>query len=141
MRCLHQTVAKRRCQRSARTGKYCTQHTQLELNPQATRIQATWRARKARRIVTAVFRPLPRDLQRRVLFYLSEPLLLELHHYRPLRRVIRGYVFRMCLYIDAAAGHDETVVFAYILHVLHLVQKYSIILIKLHRHMRVLHLT
>ena len=58
----------------------------------ASRIQSVWRGRRCRRAIRNLLIGLPRDVQRKIVFHMREPLLLELHHYSPLRRVICGYV-------------------------------------------------
>ena len=127
MSCECQTKRNRKCTRKASYFGCCKQHASIKWNSQVALIQAYWRGGKTRRLVRVIFAQLPRDIQRHILFYIREPLLLEKHHYTPIRRVIRGYMRNMCIYLTQLEP-DAPTAFAFILRVMHLINKYGVIL-------------
>ena len=54
-------------------------------------LQAAARGRRARVLLRQV-RSLPRELQCKISFYMREPLLLQLYHYRPIAKAVARYV-------------------------------------------------
>lgn len=111
-----------RCTRRRSVGLACWQHGAMR----AAVVQRRWRARAAaqrtRAVCAHVFRPLPRDLQCKILYHVREAWLLERHHYRPLRRIIYRYLDSTpTIVYDDASAHQ-------LLRSGYLIAKYSAIL-------------
>ena len=68
--------------------KYCNIHAKKFLSMYALIIQKYFRRFRIAQKLKKLFYPLPRDLQRRVLFYIREPYLLEKHHYNPISKIV-----------------------------------------------------
>lgn len=81
---------RRRCKCSARWSGHCYVHAIRH----ALCLQKIWRGCRVRKSLL-VYERLPLDIQRIVIFYLREPLLLEWYHYMPLRRVIEPKLRKM----------------------------------------------
>ena len=56
--------------------KYCYRHAIIHIQKYAIRIQKCYKARRTRNKIKSLFINLPIDLQKRVLFYIREPLYL-----------------------------------------------------------------
>lgn len=71
-------------------SRYCTLHANITFGKMATHIQKWCRGKIMRRKLNNLFRNLPEDLQRRIIFYMREPELLKKHHYDVISKIIHN---------------------------------------------------
>lgn len=119
-----QTRPMRRCKRACFSTfpMLCFQHMNIFFSDHAVRIQSVFRGRRCRRHLNAIFRKLPHDLQRKVLFHMREPLLVEKHHFAPIRNICYKYINQVPDFVFDDADRRQ------MLHARHLMLKYSSIL-------------
>ena len=89
------THRKRKCKLGPKFNfdkTYCRVHAKKFLQPYALIIQKHYARFLITRKLKNLFFPLPRDLQRRVLFYMREPSLLKKYHHSPIVKVLSNRV-------------------------------------------------
>ena len=126
MRCRAEvrTRRTRQCKRTCSsifTG-LCSQHINIFFSVHAIRIQSRFRGRRCRRYLNAIYLNLPRDLQRKVLLHMREPLLIEKHHFAPIRNICLKYINQVPDFVFDDADRRQMI------HARHLMLKYSSIL-------------
>jgi len=85
------THRKRKCKLTSRfyyKQNYCFLHAKKWLTNYAIIIQKYYARYRVNKKLDNLFFPLPRDLQRRVLFYIREPYLLQKYHYDPIENIV-----------------------------------------------------
>lgn len=68
--------------------KYCTLHAHISFDNYANIIQKGFNGWKVRQKIKNIFKPLPEELQRKIIFYLREPLLIKKHHHNILQKIL-----------------------------------------------------
>ena len=69
--------------------KCCFLHARIKFNAFATIIQSRYRGMLIRRKMQKIFKCLPDDLQRKVIFYMRETYLLNKHHHDIIKKIIQ----------------------------------------------------
>jgi len=67
---------------------YCYIHAKQIFTMHVLIIQKYFRRFRVMQKLKKIFYPLPRDLQRKILFYIKEPYLLEKYHYAPISKIV-----------------------------------------------------
>ena len=92
MRCNCITLNDFKCKNKSTTkitDKYiCWIHLNKLYLFKALIIQKFWRGYKCRRLLKNIFINLPRDLQRKIVFYIREPLLIEKYQHTTIRKIL-----------------------------------------------------
>ncbi len=109
--------AKRRCRRPTSACDLCWQHLRLRFHVPACVIQAHARGRRTRRLVSAVFVPLPHELQQQVVGHMRARFRVE-REANAIRRIVEQYVVSLPVKIWLGASA------AYVSRVQHLARKY-----------------
>lgn len=90
------TKRKRKCKNKKTNkttlGNFCFVHLKQLFSKQAIIIQKMWRKFRSNKKINILFKPLPREIQLKVLFYMKEPYLLEKYHYCKIRNIINNRV-------------------------------------------------
>ena len=68
--------------------KFCHVHAKYEFNKYAILIQKIWIGYKAKRIIKNVYRYLPDELQKKVIFFVRENYLIKNHHHNVIRKIL-----------------------------------------------------
>jgi hypothetical protein len=71
-------------------SRYCTLHANITFGKMAIHIQKWRRGKIMRRKLNNIFKCLPDDLQRKVIFYMREPDLIKKHHYDVISKIIHN---------------------------------------------------
>jgi hypothetical protein len=83
-------------------GNFCHVHARKFVSCYAIQIQKIWKRYRNNKKLNALFFPLPRDLQLKVLFHIKEPYLLEKYQYS----FIRKFVDKRVVQINTTLIHN-----------------------------------
>ena len=125
-----------KCKKIARfivlDNRFCITHANILFKNLATIIQKTYRGHKVRQYLKTLYKRLPDDLQKKIIFYIRENYLIKKHHHNVIRNILdkkvtKDYIsnleFGDNLY--SAITYDEQIAnIRYLTYVFNLYDKY-----------------
>ena len=87
--------------------RYCTMHAKLKFNQCITQIQALYRGYRLRKKIYTIFKPLPRELQCKIIYHMRDELYIKQQH-KSIRDILKSRVTKTfnITYEDRAYGND-----------------------------------
>jgi len=81
-----------KCKKIARfivlDNRFCITHANILFKNLATIIQKTYRGHKVRQYLKTIYKRLPDDLQKKIIFYIRENYLIKKHHHNVIRNIL-----------------------------------------------------
>ena len=93
----------------------CRQHLSLRVVESVALVQASFRGWRCRCLLRRVFYPLPPDLQRKVLFHMRLPLLVEKHHSAIIRRICMRHISGVPSIVHAREDRERMIYARYLM--------------------------
>ena len=138
-KCYAFTNNKKRCKRTFQfiieNHKYCTQHANITYKTKANIIQKFWRSYRKRIFINNIFKKLPNDLRKKILFYVRENNLIKKHHHNIIKNILsKKFTKNDIIYLEFNVGdRNEEIIFQQnyklknMIHILKLYIKYDCI--------------
>ena len=113
-KCSTFTINKKRCKHTFQfiieKHKYCTQHANIIYKTKVNIIQKFWRSYRKRIFINNVFKKLPIDLQKKVLFYVRENYLIKKYHHDIIKKILsKKFTQNDIIYLEFYNGDQEII--------------------------------
>lgn len=113
-KCSAFTNNKKRCKNKFKfvieNHKFCTQHTNINYKIKVIKIQKVWRSYRKRIFIDNVFKNLPNDLQKKILFYVRENHLIKKYHHNIIKNILsKKFTENDIMYLDFYNGNLDII--------------------------------
>ena len=113
-KCSAFTNNKKRCKHTFKfiieNNKYCKQHANIIYKTKANIIQKFWRSYRKRILINNIFKKLPNDLKKKVLFYVRENDLIKKHHHNVIKNILsKKFTENDIMNLEFYTGNQETI--------------------------------
>ena len=111
--------------------KYCRQHANIIYKIIVNKIQKVWRSYRKRIFISNVFKKLPNDLQKKILFYVRENYLIKKYHHNVIKNILsKKFTENHIINLEFYTGNQEEIHYQnnklkYIIHIFNLYIKYN----------------
>lgn len=91
-RCICKTLQDKRCKNSVYGLNYCWVHLKHKYHIHVLTIQRIWCGYKTRKKLNIIFKNLPIELQKKIIFYIRENFYIKKYHYNVVGKIVNSKI-------------------------------------------------